>query len=151
MCLCGFLMCLWAWCAQSACLQRFSDNRKDTPLKFWSICLAYFITLCYCWLGVPNQRACGAWATSEKHAPGILEHVPCIFYRFLLLQLGVPGQRACGASAHDPGILEHVLAYSLPICVTLSSVCPISVPAALWRPEKKHSPRLFQHVPCILP
>ena len=58
----------------------------------------------------------------KKHAPGILEHVPCVFCRFVLLvstllrnsknKVGVPNQRACGASAtsekNTPAILEHV-------------------------------------------
>ena len=44
----------------------------------------------------------------KKHAPGFLEHVPCVLCRFVLLvspllrnnknKLGVPNQRACGAS-----------------------------------------------------
>ena len=33
--------------------------------------------------------------------------------------------------------------------VFMSFVCPISVPAALWRPQKKHAPGVLEHVPCV--
>ena len=61
---------LLAWCAQSACLRRFGDLRKSTPLEFWSMCLVDFVmfndfrapqTLCGC-----VAAACGASAPSEK-------------------------------------------------------------------------------------
>ena len=33
--------------------------------------------------------------------------------------------------------------------VTFSLVCPISMPAALRRPQKKHAPGILEHVPCV--
>ena len=42
---CRFLLLL-AWCAQSACLWRFGDLRKNTLLEFWSMYLVCFTFFC---------------------------------------------------------------------------------------------------------
>ena len=42
---CWFLSLL-AWCAQSACLRRFADLRKNTPPEFWSMYPVCFVDFC---------------------------------------------------------------------------------------------------------
>ena len=37
MCLYALGVCLWAWCAQCAWLQRFADLRKKYAMQFWSM------------------------------------------------------------------------------------------------------------------
>ena len=102
------------------CLRRFADLRKNTPLEFRGMYLVCFVDSCcfsfdfeYFFAGsrVSQQGACvwlacGASPTSEKDAPRILEHVPCVFCRFLLflfnlntilLAFGSPNRvRLCG-------------------------------------------------------
>jgi hypothetical protein len=46
---CRFVLLL-AWCAQCACLQRFGDLRKNTPLDFWNMWVVYFLEFCYIFL-----------------------------------------------------------------------------------------------------
>ena len=45
-CLHALLMCLWAWCAQSACLRRLADLKKNTPMGLWSRYLVYSVNVC---------------------------------------------------------------------------------------------------------
>ena len=40
---------------------------------------------------------------------------------------------------HDP-LISRIITFSL--------VCPISMPAALRRPQKKHAAGILEHVPC---
>ena len=74
---------LSAWCAHSACLRRFADLRKTTPLDFWSMYPVYLANFRYFQPGAPTQPACGASPTSEKTPPGILEHVSYVVYWIL--------------------------------------------------------------------
>ena len=78
------LVLLLAWCAQSACLRRFANLRKNTPLEFWSKYLVYFVDFCHFQLGVPNQRACGASATSETTRPWMFGACFNMFIYFLI-------------------------------------------------------------------
>ena len=78
----------------------------------------------------------------------------CVYMRFwYVYELGVPNQRACGASPTSektrPWIFGAGILCILLIFVTFSLVCPISVPAALRRPQKKHAPGILEHVPCV--
>ena len=92
-------MCFPAGCVCVALPAALRRPQKNTPLKFWSMYLMAFIDLCwFCFdfgiflqvLGSPSRvcvccAACGASPTSEKHAPGILEHVPYVFYWCVLI------------------------------------------------------------------
>ena len=51
------LLSLLAWCVQSACLRRFADLSKNTPLEFWTMCLMYFVIFCV-FLAWCAQSAC---------------------------------------------------------------------------------------------
>ena len=77
----------------------------------------YFVDSFYFQLGVPNQRACGASATSEKTRPW---NFGACFNMFIYV-----------------------------FFVLMSLVCPISMPAALRRPQKKHAPGILEQVPCV--
>ena len=66
----------------------------------------------------------------------------------------MPNQRVCGASATSAKTRSWTLGacFNMFICafdVFMSLVCPISVPAALRRPQKKHAPEIWEHVPCV--
>ena len=78
---------------------------------------------------MPNEHACGASPTSEKHAPGILEHVPCVFCRFLLFLFNFRYLFA-GFRVSQQG-------------------ASVWLPAALRRPQKKHAPGFLEHVSCM--
>ena len=70
------------------------NPQKNTPLEFWSMYLMGFIDFCCLYLvvgfRVSQQGACvlrclRRFRTSEKHAPGFLEHVPYVFYGLLFI------------------------------------------------------------------
>ena len=67
--------------------------------------------------------------------------------------VGVPNQHACGASPTSektrPWIFGACILCISSIFVTFSLVCPISVPAALRRPQKKHAPGILEHASCV--
>ena len=88
------------------CLRRFADLRKTRPWNFGActFCvLSIFVTFS---LVCPISMPAALRRPQKKHAPGILEHVPCVFCRFLvflfnlntiLLALGSPSRvRLCG-------------------------------------------------------
>ena len=75
----ALLICLWAWCAQSACLQRSGDLSKNTHLDFWSMSMYIFVDSCYFFFLCPISVAATPRRLQTKHAPRILEHVACVF------------------------------------------------------------------------
>ena len=71
--------CVWLWRIIFGFIRIYID-------LCW---FAWFFVCLYVFLRSPSRvcvccAACGASPTSEKHAPGILEHVPYVFYWFVL-------------------------------------------------------------------
>ena len=75
------------------------------------------------------------------------------FAEFCCFQFGVPNEHACGASPTSektrPWNFGACTLCVLPNFVVFSLVCPMSMPAALRRPQKKHAPGILEHVPCV--
>ena len=73
--------------------------------------------------------------------------------KIYVFELGVPNQRACGASLTSektrPWNFGPCTLCILSFFVAFSLVCPLSVPAALRRPQKKHAPGIWDHVPYV--
>ena len=80
-----------------------------------------------CEPGVPNQRAWGTSATSNKYAPGILEHVPCVVKLDRCL--------------HDSVCFVPVLGSPSRVRLWLP---------ALQRPQREHAPGIWEHVACVV-
>jgi hypothetical protein len=72
------------------------------------------------------------------------------FVVFCYFYFGVLNTRACGASAtsekRPPWNFGACILCILSICVAFSLVCPMRLPAALWRPQKKHALGFLEHV-----
>jgi hypothetical protein len=72
--------------------------QKNTPrdsLIMYDVCA---VDLCYLWLGVSNEHACGAMPTSEKTSPWTFG--PFVLYvlgQFCRFYLGMPNQPACSS------------------------------------------------------
>ena len=81
-------------------------------------------------------------------------HSDMFTYGFgVFMKLESPIQRACSASLTSekawPWSFGACIFHALSMCVAFCLVCPISVPAALRRPQKKHAPGFLDHVPYV--